>query len=250
MRIPRPDLSATLGVPNACNACHDKPNENADWSAEKVREWYGTKRRNQLGEDLDYSQAIWGQAIWTARQGHQEAEPLLLKILSHRGTPEIVQATAISLLSQYPGDKSVAARVSALGDENPLIRLTAVRCVPQLDALQWIEQLSPLLSDPVRSVRSAAAWRLAGLPGRLFTGQQFEAHQRSIQEYVNHQLVNSDRMAAMLNPPTPDACSDLMKTPFRLQRIAAARSSNTPVRRSARPFPPVSSITVPRSARR
>jgi len=200
MRIPRPDLSVTLGVPNACNTCHNKPNENAVWAAEIVRKWYGAEHLNRPDNDLDYSQAIWAARQGRQEaQGHQEAEPLLLKILSHRDTPDIVQATAISLLSQYPGDKSVAARVGALSDNNPLIRLAAVRYVPQLDALQLIEQLSPLLSDPVRSVRSAAAWRLAGLPGRLFTGQQFEAHQRSIQEYVNQQLVNRDRMASHLN---------------------------------------------------
>ena len=139
MRIPRPDLSVALGVPNACNACHDKPNENAAWAEEHVRQWYGTERYGQLNGDLDYA-----QAIWAARQGLPEAEPLLLKILSHRDTPDIVQATAISFLTQYPGDKSVAARVDALGDNNPLMRLAAVRCVPQLDALQLIGQLDLL----------------------------------------------------------------------------------------------------------
>ena len=34
IRIPRPDLSATLGVPNACNQCHTK--QTAKWAADAV----------------------------------------------------------------------------------------------------------------------------------------------------------------------------------------------------------------------
>ena len=38
-RIPRPDLTVKLGVPNACTRCHgDKP---AEWAVEQVQKWYG-----------------------------------------------------------------------------------------------------------------------------------------------------------------------------------------------------------------
>ena len=38
-RVPRPDLTVKLGVPNACTGCHgDKP---AQWAAEQVQKWYG-----------------------------------------------------------------------------------------------------------------------------------------------------------------------------------------------------------------
>ncbi|NNG13164.1 MAG: hypothetical protein HKM88_07950, partial [Halobacteria archaeon] len=39
MRIPRPDLSVSLGTPNACNGCH--PDQSAQWAAEQVKNWYG-----------------------------------------------------------------------------------------------------------------------------------------------------------------------------------------------------------------
>jgi len=39
MRIPRPDLSVKLGVPNACTRCHME--QSAEWAAEQVRVWYG-----------------------------------------------------------------------------------------------------------------------------------------------------------------------------------------------------------------
>src|SRR6266436_6031315 len=38
IRVPRPDLSVSLGTPNACTQCHaDRP---AQWAAEIVAGWY------------------------------------------------------------------------------------------------------------------------------------------------------------------------------------------------------------------
>ena len=39
MRVPRPDQSVALGVPNACNQCHTK--QDAKWAAAAVRGWLG-----------------------------------------------------------------------------------------------------------------------------------------------------------------------------------------------------------------
>ena len=39
LRVPRPDLSVTLGTPNACNSCHTK--QDARWAATRVNAWYG-----------------------------------------------------------------------------------------------------------------------------------------------------------------------------------------------------------------
>jgi len=38
IRIPRPDLSVSLGVPNACNRCH--ANRDARWASAAIRRWY------------------------------------------------------------------------------------------------------------------------------------------------------------------------------------------------------------------
>ena len=41
LRVPRPDLSAALGTPNACTGCHrDRP---AQWAADRVKAWGGTR---------------------------------------------------------------------------------------------------------------------------------------------------------------------------------------------------------------
>jgi hypothetical protein len=43
MRIPRPDISALLGTPNACNNCH--VNEDANWSAAALQSGPVSRRR-------------------------------------------------------------------------------------------------------------------------------------------------------------------------------------------------------------
>ncbi|MEX0612532.1 MAG: cytochrome c3 family protein, partial [Pirellulales bacterium] len=40
-RVPRPDVSAELGTPNACNDCHTRPDETFQWAADAVLNWYG-----------------------------------------------------------------------------------------------------------------------------------------------------------------------------------------------------------------
>ena len=44
-RVPRPDLSASVGTPNACTQCHT--NQRADWAARAVAEWYPHGRQTQ-----------------------------------------------------------------------------------------------------------------------------------------------------------------------------------------------------------
>ena len=41
LRIPRPDLSVTLGTPNACTSCHTQ--RDARWAAAQVTAWYGPR---------------------------------------------------------------------------------------------------------------------------------------------------------------------------------------------------------------
>ena len=43
IRIPRPDLSVSLGTPNACNQCHE--NKDATWASKQVKQWY---KKHQL----------------------------------------------------------------------------------------------------------------------------------------------------------------------------------------------------------
>ena len=56
MRIPRPDLTVKLGVPNACSGCHAQPD--AQWAAQKVEQWYGHRhgRFQRYAEAFAYAE--------------------------------------------------------------------------------------------------------------------------------------------------------------------------------------------------
>jgi hypothetical protein len=44
-RVPRPDLSAKLGTPDACSGCHT--DKSANWAATAVENWFGLDREDQ-----------------------------------------------------------------------------------------------------------------------------------------------------------------------------------------------------------
>ena len=190
LRVPRPDLSVSLGVPNACNRCHTKEEETAEWAAAKVREWYGPTRPDDPHP---------APAMAAARAGKPEGEDLLLKLLRRRDTPGIVRATAISLLPQYPSRRSAEARERALTDADPLVRATAARTVAPSSPGAMRKLLVPLLSDPFRTVRTATALRLLEIPRPLLTAEERVALDAATQEYKAGQLANSDRAASHLN---------------------------------------------------
>src|SRR3954452_2252526 len=156
-RLPRPDLSAELGTTNACNKCHTKPNESAQWAADAIKKWFADKPKRE---------PHWGPAFKAARAGAPEGEKLLLDLIAHNSTPTIVRATAIDLLAGYASNASVSARRDALRNSDPLVRLSAVHVLPGDNEEMLVMNLASVIDDPVRSVRMAAATRLAQFSGR------------------------------------------------------------------------------------
>src|SRR4051794_17942629 len=162
-RIPRPDLSAELGTTNACNKCHTKANETPQWAADAIKKWYGDKPKRE---------PHWGPAIKAGRAGAPEGEKLLLDVIARNSTPSIVRATAIDLLAGYSSVASVSARREALRDSDSLVRLTAVRSLPEGNEEMLVMNLASVIDDPVLSVRTAAATRLAQFSGRSGVDEQ------------------------------------------------------------------------------
>src|SRR6476469_7100700 len=90
-RIPRPDLSTTLGTPNACSDCHkDKP---AAWAAGAIERWHGPVRNGFQ---------TYAPAFHAARTDQPNARPLLLQVVKDSQTPPVARATALTLLQGYP----------------------------------------------------------------------------------------------------------------------------------------------------
>jgi Flp pilus assembly protein TadD len=193
-RVPRPDLSVALGTPNACNDCHTRADETFQWAADAVRKWYGRPLRGARRPDDPH----WAPAIAAGRGSEPEGEQLLLDLLGRKNTPAIVRATAIDLLTNYPTSASTAARREAVGDSDPLVRVTAVRALPgELDA-PLIEALAGKLGDPIRAVRLAAVARLAHVPINYLPDDRRTAFERAMIEFRASQELSLDHAGGHL----------------------------------------------------
>ena len=184
-RIPRPDLSVSLGTPNACTQCHeDRP---AAWAAERAVEWWGAP----VG-------AHFAEGFAAARAGAREAEAPLLAVADDAALPPIVRATAVEALRAYGPDGLRAIEAAAV-DPDPLVRASAAGGLERLPPRRRAAVLAPMLEDPIRAVRIEAARGLAGVPRSLLTGARRTAFAAARAELVAAQMAAADQPAAHLN---------------------------------------------------
>ena len=188
LRVPRPDLSASIGTPNACNAAGCHADKSVAWAVQKYDTWYGKQRKPHFGTVLAAGQA-----------GRPEAGAELLQLAQDQLRPAIARATALELLSRYPGEESTATLEKALADDDALIRHTAATQLRPADPARLAKALAPLLKDPVRAVRAEAAARLAEIPAQLLTEAQRKTQAGAIEEYVAMQLYGSDMPSGPYN---------------------------------------------------
>ncbi len=184
-RIPRPDLSAALGVPNPCIACHD--DQPAAWAAARAAEWWGDRP----------AEPHFAEAFAAARAGAPEAEDPLLAIAAADGRPAIVRATAVEALRAY-GPAAMRAIERAVADPDPLVRAAAAGGLARLPPRRRVAALGPLLDDPLRAVRIEAARGLAGAPRSWLTDAQRSAFDAARREFVAAQQAVADQPAAHL----------------------------------------------------
>ena len=171
LRIPRPDLSEKINVPNGCNRCHfDKT---AGWSDDYITRWYGPGRRHHYGTIIE-----------AGRKNVPGSDKDLISLAADPLYPVIVRATALSLLKNYQGEEISRACKIALMDDEALIRHTAVECLDFLDSGQKGKVLSPLLYDPVKAVRIKAASELAGKASEYLDPDQKKVFKSALREFV------------------------------------------------------------------
>lgn len=170
MRIPRPDLSISLGTPNACVNCHDDKTD--QWALQWVNKWYGERKK-----------AHYGTVLAEAYDGKAGADSGLLRIINSNLYPEIIRATAIGYLSAYQSAKAQDAVRRSLNDPDPLLRHAAAENYMAADSVMLFNNLAPLLNDPIRSVRMQAASRLMTYKRSTFNEIQYKAFEKALTEY-------------------------------------------------------------------
>lgn len=183
LRVPRPDQSVALGVPNACNQCHTK--QDAAWAAAALRGW--------LGRDARGFQTF-ATTFHAAESGRAGAAASLRALAGDLAQPAIVRASALERAAGA-GALDVATLQRAARDAQPLVRLAAVRATEGLPAQQQPAVLAPLLGDTVRAVRIEAARALAGQQERLDPAQR-AAWQAAAEEYLATLRYTADRPEA------------------------------------------------------
>ncbi len=187
-RIPRPDLSVSLGTPNACNDCHtDKP---ASWAAAAVERWHGPDRKGHQ---------TWAEAFHEARQGDPAARAKLIALASAPETPAIARATALSELDRFPSAASTAATETALADPDPLVRATALRNLEDAPPETRWRLAAPLLTDPSLAVRIEAASLSADQPLDGLSATERARIEAAFADYEAAQRLNADRPEGRAN---------------------------------------------------
>ena len=187
-RIPQPDLSVTLGIPNACNRCH--ADQTAEWAAEQVKKWYGAPPPGHQQ---------FAAALHAGELEAPGAHELLRALVQNADQPNIARASGVTLLGNRldPADFEVIRPL--LTDPDPLLRSTAARALGTLPPELKVSHLLPLLDDPVRLVRIEAARTLAPVPPEVLDEAQRLAIQRGLAEVIATEHTNAERPESFLN---------------------------------------------------
>jgi predicted CXXCH cytochrome family protein len=184
IRIPRPDLSARTGAPDACTGCHAE--RGAEWAAGAIEHHHGKRTHPPH----------YGERLAAARAGTPGAAAGLAALAGDAALPAIVRASAIEQLAQLdPG----ALPAAALRDPDPAVRTSAAAAFALRPAEERVAQLSPLLNDPLRAVRITAARALADLPVAALAPTLQDRQRAALAEFVAAQQAMADMPSAQLN---------------------------------------------------
>ncbi len=184
MRVPRPDQTVALGVPNACSDCHRETD--AKWAAAQVRSWLG---RDARGIET------FAAAFHDAERGEPRAIAALGDIARDPQQPAIVRASAVERRA-LAGRYDAALVMQASQDASALVRLGATR-LAELAPPAERRALTPLLGDPVRAVRIEAARVMAPAAAGLDEAAR-GLWQRAADEYVATLRYTADRPESLV----------------------------------------------------
>jgi tetratricopeptide (TPR) repeat protein len=188
LRIPRPDLSVTLGTPNACGSCH--ADRGAQWAADAVAAWYPQRKPGFQ---------TFAATFAAADAGDPAAAAGLAALIGDARQPAIVRASAVARAARLRVPEVVAPLTGALADDDPFVRATAAEAVGEMEPALRAEWLPPLLRDPARGVRMAAARSLAGEAESRLVGAERASFAAALDEWTAAQRFTAERPESLLN---------------------------------------------------
>ena len=180
-RKPDPLQSQAAGAPDVCTTCHT--DKTAAWAAENIAQWFP-------GSDRSWQDR---GALIAFHAGDRQESTLadLTAFIRNRETPGIARATALRAVAAS-GTISQADAALLLKDQDALVRAAAAGAIRHIPAAERIGLLTPLLSDPVRSVRQTAAIEIAGAGVAALPPLDDGKFRAALQEYLDSRLANAD----------------------------------------------------------
>jgi predicted CXXCH cytochrome family protein len=184
-RLPRPDRSVSLGVPNACGQCHGA--KGAKWAADAIRSWYPQPKPGFQ----DFA-----ETFAATDRGDGRARSSLIALAEDPAQPGMVRASALWRLAQDPRPDMLPAVRKGLNSPDANVKVAAVDALAGSDPSLLAAELPRLLDDPIRLVRMSAARGLAGPAESRLDAAQSAAFSKALAEYVDAQNFNADRPEA------------------------------------------------------
>jgi tetratricopeptide (TPR) repeat protein len=188
IRIPRPDLTITLGTPNACNKCH--ADKDAKWALAAALKWYGS--------DFE-KKPEYGHIFASARAHESDVSGMLADLLTDRTQAVIVRATAAQEMGSYLNQGTLGLLLDASREKEPLIRYAALNALSDAPPDVKSSAARNLLNDPVKLVRTEAARLISDLPSDVLAGAEQKEYESAIREYLDTQNFNAEHPSAQLN---------------------------------------------------
>jgi tetratricopeptide (TPR) repeat protein/Zn finger protein HypA/HybF involved in hydrogenase expression len=179
IRIPRPDLSNLIDVPNACNQCHT--DKSVNWAIRYTEDWYGKK-----------TPPHYGPVLAGGRVGKPETLPELIALVMEDLNPLIVRATALELLANYSDSTASNTIRKMLDAPEAMLRFSATRIYSSNDATEYISDIGPLLTDPARAVRLEAGLRFSYLPSELIPENYKSKFEAALKEFEEQNTYMAD----------------------------------------------------------
>jgi predicted CXXCH cytochrome family protein len=184
-RVPRPDISVELGMPNTCNDCHQ--DKTPEWSAAAIERWHGPNRKGFQN---------YAAAFHSAWNDQADAAKLLAIVASDSYAPAIARASALGELSSHGTLATLGIARTAITDSDPMVRIGALDMLEDLPPEQRWSIASSLLLDPIRGVRIRTASLLADVPSSRLSESDRERFDRAAEEFIAAQRFNADRPEA------------------------------------------------------
>jgi predicted CXXCH cytochrome family protein len=189
--VPRPDLSATLGTPNACAACHEARG-NA-WAADAIASHRSGRRHGPSGAEL------LGPALWSARHEQGDAVESVRALLADPAVAGLSKATALSALGAGAPLEAAALAEPLLRAADPWSRLGAVEALRHAPDATCTRLLAGQATDSL--ARGAPGRRAAAREGRRRARLPADARDdvaALLADYEAWLTANADRAEALV----------------------------------------------------